>query len=231
MSYVYIIHSWGYDSWSCWQIILGLSKSKWSADRTFWFWIGEPYLKTTKRFSLVQELTVTHMALNQDTTKKWRNSRSLHLESVLLIIIIIIIIIIIKSWPEWSWNHQTTSNISCHINYQPSLTCWQESLTLQVLVPRLVVMAMAQLKRDHPELALTATDEAWLDFLGGDLLLNTQLQSGQWEKVFEGSVKGLVIQSTYLHPESPNFQISESVPGFRNGKMILEWGSSPKLVL
>ena len=33
-----------------------------------------------------------------------------------------------------------------------------------MLVPRLVVMAMAQLKRDHPELALTATDEAGLDF-------------------------------------------------------------------
>ena len=60
---------------------------------------------------------------------------------------------------------------------------------------------MAQLKRDHPELALTATDEARaLGFFGGDLLLNTQLQSGQWQKVFEGSVKGLVHESYFTHP-------------------------------
>ena len=84
---------------------------------------------------------------------------------------------------------------------------------------------MAQLKRDHPELALTATDEA-------------QLQSGQWQKAFKGSVKGLVHESYFTYasehiptPRISYFQISESIPGFRNGKMILEWGSSPKLVL
>lgn len=70
-----------------------------------------------------------------------------------------------------------------------------------MLVPRLVVMAMAQLKRDHPELALTATDEAraWLDFLVEIYYEKTQLQSGQWQKVFKGSVKGLVHESYFTY--------------------------------
>ena len=58
---------------------------------------------------------------------------------------------------------------------------------------------MAQLKRDHPELALTATDEA-TDFLVEIYYEKTQLQSGQWQKVFKGSVKGLVHESYFTHP-------------------------------